>query len=34
LVTGHWTLRGRDADGNDIDAGGRHRLTVLSEGGS
>jgi ketosteroid isomerase-like protein len=23
LVIGHWTLQGRDADGNDFDAGGR-----------
>jgi ketosteroid isomerase-like protein len=24
LVIGNWTLKGRDADGNDIDASGRY----------
>jgi ketosteroid isomerase-like protein len=28
LVTGSWTLKGRDADGNDIDAGGRYADVV------
>jgi ketosteroid isomerase-like protein len=28
LVIGHWTLKGRDADGNDIDAGGRYADVV------
>jgi ketosteroid isomerase-like protein len=24
MVTGNWTLRGRDAEGNDVDASGRY----------
>jgi ketosteroid isomerase-like protein len=24
MVIGHWTVKGRDADGNDIDAAGRY----------
>ena len=28
LVIGHWTLKGRDADGNDIDANGRYADVV------
>ena len=28
LVIGHWTLKGRDPDGNEIDAGGRYADVV------
>ncbi len=28
LVIGNWTLTGRDADGNDIDIGGRYADVV------
>ena len=28
LVIGNWTVKGRDADGNDIDAGGRYADVV------
>jgi ketosteroid isomerase-like protein len=28
LVIGNWTVTGRDADGNDIDAGGRYADVV------
>jgi ketosteroid isomerase-like protein len=28
LVIGNWTLKGRDADGNDIDTGGRYADVV------
>jgi ketosteroid isomerase-like protein len=28
MVTGNWTLKGRDADGNEIDASGRYADVV------
>jgi ketosteroid isomerase-like protein len=28
LIIGNWTLKGRDADGNDIDTGGRYADVV------
>jgi ketosteroid isomerase-like protein len=35
LVIGHWTLKGRDPDGNEIDTGGRYADVVRrqSDGG-